>query len=95
MHLHIFGHLVDGKLKIVKVTENNIWIKVTNKKKKHGVILKSIRVVNNLKLKTMFKNPFSFEGRIRRTEYGLSVIIYAVFDTIISRLGSETGGGLF
>lgn len=27
----------------------------------------------------MFKNPFSFEGRIRRTEYGLSVIImYAV-----------------
>ena len=40
----------------------------------------------------MFKNPFSFEGRIRRTEYGLSVIIYAVFETIISRLGSETGG---
>ncbi len=24
----------------------------------------------------MFKNPFSFEGRIRRTEYGLSMIIY-------------------
>jgi uncharacterized membrane protein YhaH (DUF805 family) len=24
----------------------------------------------------MFKNPFSFEGRIRRTEYGLSLIIY-------------------
>ncbi len=23
----------------------------------------------------MFKNPFSFEGRIRRTEYGLSIII--------------------
>ena len=42
----------------------------------------------------MFKNPFSFEGRIRRTEYGLSVIIYAVFETIISRLGSETGGGI-
>jgi uncharacterized membrane protein YhaH (DUF805 family) len=42
----------------------------------------------------MFKNPFSFEGRIRRTEYGLSVIIYAVFENIISRLGSETGGGI-
>ena len=42
----------------------------------------------------MFKYPFSFEGRIRRTEYGLSVIIYAVFETIISRLGSETGGGI-
>lgn len=25
----------------------------------------------------MFKNPFSFEGRIRRLEYGLSIIIYA------------------
>ncbi|HLT34364.1 MAG TPA: DUF805 domain-containing protein [Aquaticitalea sp.] len=24
----------------------------------------------------MFKNPFSFSGRIRRTEYGLSYIIY-------------------
>lgn len=27
----------------------------------------------------MFKNPFSFNGRIRRLEYGISVIIYAVF----------------
>jgi uncharacterized membrane protein YhaH (DUF805 family) len=28
----------------------------------------------------MFKNPFSFEGRIRRTEYGLSIIVmYAYF----------------
>ena len=24
----------------------------------------------------MFKNPFSFKGRIRRTEYGLSYLIY-------------------
>jgi len=24
----------------------------------------------------MFKSPFSFEGRIRRTEYGLTMIIY-------------------
>lgn len=27
----------------------------------------------------MFKNPFSFNGRIRRLEYGLSVIIYFVY----------------
>jgi len=27
----------------------------------------------------MFKNPFSFDGRIRRTEYGLSYLIYLVF----------------
>lgn len=26
----------------------------------------------------MFKNPFSFEGRIRRTEYGISYIIYMI-----------------
>ena len=31
----------------------------------------------------MFKNPFSFEGRIRRTEYGISLLIYfAVYFTI-------------
>lgn len=27
----------------------------------------------------MFKAPFSFEGRIRRTEYGLSYLIYIAF----------------
>jgi uncharacterized membrane protein YhaH (DUF805 family) len=31
----------------------------------------------------MFKNPFSFEGRIRRSEYGLSVIIFWVTHFII------------
>ncbi|MFD0862855.1 DUF805 domain-containing protein [Sungkyunkwania multivorans] len=31
----------------------------------------------------MFKNPFSFEGRIRRTEFGLSLIIYLVAYFII------------
>lgn len=39
----------------------------------------------------MFKNPFSFEGRIRRTEYGLSFIIYSIVSIIIS-LSIETGG---
>jgi uncharacterized membrane protein YhaH (DUF805 family) len=27
----------------------------------------------------MFKSPFSFDGRIRRTEYGLSFIIYFAY----------------
>lgn len=40
----------------------------------------------------MFKNPFSFEGRIRRTEYGLSVIIYAI-PAVIINLIMESGGG--
>jgi uncharacterized membrane protein YhaH (DUF805 family) len=40
----------------------------------------------------MFKNPFSFNGRIRRTEYGISFIIYFTFIIIISlvsNLGDE------
>ncbi len=32
----------------------------------------------------MFENAFSFDGRIRRTEYGFSVIIYAVIAVIIN-----------
>jgi uncharacterized membrane protein YhaH (DUF805 family) len=31
----------------------------------------------------MFKNLFSFNGRIRRTEYGLSFIIYVIFYIIL------------
>jgi uncharacterized membrane protein YhaH (DUF805 family) len=31
----------------------------------------------------MFKNPFSFEGRIRRTEYGLSFIILYFYTFVI------------
>ena len=31
----------------------------------------------------MFKAPFSFDGRIRRTEYGLSMIIYSVVATVL------------
>ena len=27
----------------------------------------------------MFKTPFSFKGRIRRTEYGISAIIHTIF----------------
>lgn len=45
----------------------------------------------------MFKNPFSFEGRIRRLEYGLSNVIYLlclfVF-TIVTELSGAEGSGL-
>ena len=34
----------------------------------------------------MFKNPFSFEGRIRRTEYGLSYIMFIIFSFIAGML---------
>lgn len=46
----------------------------------------------------MFKNAFSFSGRIRRTEYGVSMIIYLVIVTILQFLvvgmvaGTESPG---
>ncbi|MCF8274947.1 MAG: DUF805 domain-containing protein [Flavobacteriaceae bacterium] len=40
----------------------------------------------------MFKNPFSFEGRIRRTEYGLSILIYTIaYITTIGIIGAIGG----
>lgn len=40
----------------------------------------------------MFEKPFSHYGRIRRTEYGLSLIIYTVLATIINYLITESRG---
>lgn len=40
----------------------------------------------------MFKNPFSFEGRIRRLEYGLSNLIYFLCLLIISIVTDLLGG---
>lgn len=37
----------------------------------------------------MFKNPFSFAGRIRRTEYGLSAIIYTIVIVVIEYISME------
>ena len=34
----------------------------------------------------MFSNPFSFEGRIRRTEYGISFIIYLIVLSIVNEI---------
>lgn len=45
----------------------------------------------------MFKNPFSFEGRIRRLEYGLTMLIYFLFALAINVLvvfSSEHGAGM-
>lgn len=40
----------------------------------------------------MFENPLSFEGRIRRSEFGLSMIIYAILVTILNLFILESGG---
>ncbi len=37
----------------------------------------------------MFKAPFSFEGRIRRTEYGISVIIFIILIILIEFLADK------
>lgn len=39
----------------------------------------------------MFKKPFSFEGRIRRTEYGISYIIYLFVASALSFLNTDYG----
>lgn len=41
----------------------------------------------------MFKNVFSFKGRIRRTEFGLSYIIYTLTYYFLIFLISEVGAG--
>ena len=50
----------------------------------------------------MFKAPFSFNGRIRRTEYGLSMLLYmvvaivmqfAILSSALSSSGERTGAG--
>ena len=41
----------------------------------------------------MFKNPFSFEGRIRRTEFGLSFIILVVGRVALAMLLAGVSSG--
>tara|TARA_B110000967_G_scaffold149617_1_gene153411 strand:+ start:96 stop:752 length:657 start_codon:yes stop_codon:yes gene_type:complete len=38
---------------------------------------------------SMFRNPFSFKGRIRRMEYGLSFIIFYISNNILTALSVE------
>lgn len=46
-----------------------------------------------LKLLIMFKNPFSFEGCIRRTEFGMSMIFYLLSIPVIITIVKSFGGG--
>jgi len=40
----------------------------------------------------MFKKPFSFNGRIRRLEYGLSYLVYIVLLVVVSLLTQTDSG---
>lgn len=46
----------------------------------------------HLELNNMFKKPFSFEGRIRRTEYCLSLLIYLAAVGISMGISAATRG---
>jgi uncharacterized membrane protein YhaH (DUF805 family) len=37
----------------------------------------------------MFKAPFLFDGRIRRTEYGITLIIYTIYAVIVNVLAAN------
>ena len=39
----------------------------------------------------MFKSPFSFSGRIRRLEYGISFIAYVFANTLVAVVGQANG----
>lgn len=41
---------------------------------------------------SMFSNPFSFEGRIRRLEYGISNIIYGIIALVIEQIVENNNG---
>ena len=60
------------------------------------LISKTVEANNtSLESKSMFKKPFSFDGRIRRTEYGLTLIIYFILYFIIkSALESNSGASI-
>lgn len=45
--------------------------------------LPTVKTSDAISNKGMFKRPFSFNGRIRRTEYGISFIIYFIWYVII------------
>jgi apolipoprotein N-acyltransferase len=49
-----------------------------------GLAIIILVVITMIKNGSLFKNPFSFEGRIRRTEYGISIIFF-----VIGRVVSE------
>ena len=49
-------------------------------------IQSSISTNHNHTRQSMFSNPFSFKGRIRRTEYGLSLLFYTILYYLLSLL---------
>ncbi len=66
--------LNEGKNESAEPEENTV--EATKKNESQGRPIK----------KGMFTSPFSFDGRIRRTEYGISLIIYVIVATFVNAI---------
>lgn len=69
---------IDSNESLTIETTNNLQ---QGSEKSTSTVLEQAETINN---KGMFKRPFSFHGRIRRTEYGISFIIYFVWVMILN-----------
>ena len=88
VYLHVISHFKDtvcgqdsqlNKLTLHKIEADDL------------LTLKNVPLENkfiNKKSNNMFQKPFSFEGRIRRTEFGISYIIFAIAMAIVNSIGS-------
>ena len=75
-----------GKTIFIELKKNQTYKPVVQVKQDKTSITKSEPTVNNIKKQSMFSNPFSFDGRIRRLEYGISNIIFIIISAIIAVL---------
>ena len=66
-----------------------------NKTKDSNKDLSQLSNSSSKNKKEMFSNPFSFDGRIRRTEYGISFIIQTIVSQILSAMIIEIPGLFF
>jgi uncharacterized membrane protein YhaH (DUF805 family) len=80
---------LSGYFKGQSAVENNIAITSNT--------IGSTQPISIAPAKKMFASPFSFDGRIRRTEYGISFIIYAIIYAFVLQLslGSAFQGIIF
>jgi uncharacterized membrane protein YhaH (DUF805 family) len=80
--------------KSTSTSNNTITITISEDKiqelKQNEISEKTSASISN---KDMFQNLFSFDGRIRRTEYGISIIIYYIYLFIVAFL--TKGQGLY
>jgi uncharacterized membrane protein YhaH (DUF805 family) len=61
----------------------------------HSAPIYSEPVTTSKPVKGMFSSPFSFDGRIRRLEYGISFIIYCiVYSIVLAMIESSKGFGI-